>query len=48
MFDELMGRVRARFARVEPRRRARQFVAGLLARLPRTNCRTIAVRREVA
>jgi SRSO17 transposase len=37
-----MGRVAARFARVEPRRRARAFVAGLLARLPRTNCWTIA------
>ncbi|HET6534527.1 MAG TPA: IS701 family transposase, partial [Actinoplanes sp.] len=37
-----MGRIAGRFARVEPRRRARQFVAGLLARLPRTNCWTIA------
>jgi SRSO17 transposase len=42
MFDELMGRVAGRFARVEPRRRVRQFVAGLLAELPRTNCWTIA------
>ena len=41
-FDVLMGRVAARFARVEPRRRAAAFVAGLLARLPRTNCWTIA------
>ncbi|HUZ54045.1 MAG TPA: IS701 family transposase [Streptosporangiaceae bacterium] len=32
----------ARFARVEPRRRARAFVRGLLAGLPRTNCWTIA------
>ena len=37
-----MGRIAGRFARVEPRRRARQFVAGLLARLPRTNCWTIS------
>jgi hypothetical protein len=31
-----------RFARVEPRRRARAFVLGLLAGLPRVNCWTIA------
>ncbi|HEU5107056.1 MAG TPA: IS701 family transposase [Micromonosporaceae bacterium] len=37
-----MGRIAGRFARVEPRRRVRQFVAGLLAELPRTNCWTIA------
>jgi SRSO17 transposase len=42
MFDDLMGRVAGRFARVEPRRRARAFVAGLLAKLPRKNCWTIA------
>jgi SRSO17 transposase len=42
MFDELMGRVAGRFARVEPRRRVRAFVAGLLAELPRKNCWTIA------
>src|SRR5215212_7835405 len=42
MFDELMGRIAGRFARVEPRRRVRQFVAGLLAELPRRNCWTIA------
>ena len=41
-FDVLMGRVAGRFARVEPRRRAAAFVMGLLARLPRTNCWTIA------
>ena len=41
-FDELMGRIAGRFSRVEPRRRVRQFVAGLLAELPRTNCWTIA------
>jgi SRSO17 transposase len=37
-----MGRVAGRFFRVEPRRRAAAFVAGLLARLPRSNCWTIA------
>ena len=42
MFDELMGRIAGRFARVEPRRRARAFVLGLLADLPRKNCWTIA------
>jgi SRSO17 transposase len=40
--DELLGRVAGRFARVEPRRRARAFVLGLLADLPRKNCWTIA------
>ena len=33
---------RAGFGRVEPRRRARAFVLGLLADLPRKNCWTIA------
>jgi SRSO17 transposase len=42
MFDELMSRIAARFARVEPRRRVRAFVAGLLAELPRKNCWTLA------
>ncbi|MEU6234973.1 IS701 family transposase [Kitasatospora sp. NPDC047058] len=37
-----MARVAGRFARVEPRRRARAFVLGLLADLPRKNCWTIA------
>jgi SRSO17 transposase len=37
-----MGRVAARFRRVEPRRRAGAFVLGLLAGLPRINCWTIA------
>lgn len=31
MFEELMTRAGARFRRVEPRRRARAFVLGLLA-----------------
>jgi SRSO17 transposase len=34
--------VGSRFRRVEPRRRARAFVLGLLAELPRKNCWTIA------
>jgi SRSO17 transposase len=42
LFDELMGLIAGRFARVEPRRRARAFVLGLLADLPRKNCWTIA------
>src|SRR5215831_17795866 len=37
-----MTRTRSRFRRVEPRRRARAFVLGLLAELPRKNCWTIA------
>jgi SRSO17 transposase len=42
VLDELMLRAGSRFGRVEPRRRARAFVPGLLAELPRKNCRTIA------
>jgi SRSO17 transposase len=42
ILDELMTRAGARFCRVEPRRRARAFVLGLLAELPRKNCWTIA------
>ncbi len=41
-FDELAGRIAGRFARVEPRRRARAFVLGLLSDLRRKNCWTIA------
>lgn len=37
-----MGRIGGRFGRVEPRRRARSFLLGLLAGLPRVNCWTIA------
>jgi hypothetical protein len=37
-----MVRVGERFRRVEPRRRARAFVLGLRAELPRKNCWTIA------
>ena len=38
----MLGRVAGRFGRVEPRRRARAFVLGLLADLPRKNCWTLA------
>ncbi|MBE1489726.1 SRSO17 transposase [Plantactinospora soyae] len=42
MFGELMDTIEARFTRPEPRRRVRDFVAGLLAPLPVKNCWTIA------
>ena len=42
VLDELLARTGSRFRRVEPRRRARAFVLGLLAELPRKNCWTIA------
>jgi SRSO17 transposase len=42
LLDELMLRIGPRFRRVEPRRRSRAFVLGLLAGLPRKNCWTIA------
>ena len=42
MLDELFGRVARRFGRVEPRRRVKAFVLGLLADLPRKNCWSIA------
>lgn len=41
-FEVLMSRIAGRFVRVEPRRRARAFVLGLLSDLPRKNCRTLA------
>src|SRR5438477_1963836 len=41
-FDSAFARIAGRFGRVEPRRRARAFVLGLLADLPRKNCWTIA------
>jgi SRSO17 transposase len=41
-FDELVERIACRFVRVEPRRRVRLFMLGLLAGLPRVNCWTIA------
>jgi SRSO17 transposase len=37
-----MGRIAGRFARVEPRRRVRQWVLGLQSDLPRKNCWAIA------
>jgi SRSO17 transposase len=40
--EELLGRVAGRFGRVEPRRRVRAFVLGLLSDLPRKNCWTLA------
>lgn len=40
--DDLLGRVAGRFGRVEPRRRARAFVLGLLGDVPRKNCWTVA------
>jgi SRSO17 transposase len=40
--DEVMACIGGRFRRVEPRRRARALVLGLLAELPRKNCWTIA------
>lgn len=40
--DGLLGQVAGRFGRVEPRWRARAFVLGLLADLPRKNCWTLA------
>jgi len=42
LFDQVMGRVAGRFARVELRWRAKAFVRGLLSDLPRKNCWTIA------
>jgi SRSO17 transposase len=42
MFDDLTGWLACRFKRVEPRRRMRALVRGLLAELPRKNCWTIA------
>ncbi len=42
MFDQLMGRIAGRFARVESRRRAASLVLGLLSDLPRKNCWTLA------
>jgi SRSO17 transposase len=42
LVDQVMGRVAGRFARVDLRHRAKAFVLGLLADLPRKNCWTIA------
>lgn len=40
--DELMARIAGRFARVEPRHRARALVLGLVSEVPRKNCWTLA------
>ncbi len=37
-----MSRIAVRFARVEPRRRVREPVLGVLSDLPRKNCWSIA------
>jgi SRSO17 transposase len=42
LLEELLGRVAGRFGRADLRWRARAFVRGLLADLPRKNCWTIA------
>jgi SRSO17 transposase len=42
MFDQLMGRVAGRFARVEPRQHCTALVLGLLSGLPKKNCWTLA------
>ncbi|MEY9848677.1 SRSO17 transposase [Streptacidiphilus sp. BW17] len=41
-FEGLMSRIAGRFTRVEPRRRVRRLVSGLLSDLPRKNCWTLA------
>jgi SRSO17 transposase len=41
-FECLMGRIAGRFKRVEPRRRVRRLVLGLLSDLSRKKCWTIA------
>lgn len=41
-FEFLMGRIAGRCARVEPRRRVRDLVLGLLSDPPRKNCWSIA------
>ena len=42
LLEELLGRVAGRVGRADLRWRARAFVRGLLADLPRKNCWTIA------
>ncbi|EFL27720.1 transposase [Streptomyces himastatinicus ATCC 53653] len=42
VFEVLMSRIGGRFARVEPWRRVRDLVPGLLSDLPRKNCWSIA------
>lgn len=40
--EEILGRVGARVGRVEPRKRLREFVIGMMAGLPRVNCWSLA------
>jgi SRSO17 transposase len=40
--DDLLVRVGGRVRRIEPRKRLRQFVTGMMAGLPRVNCWTLA------
>src|SRR5438445_527656 len=42
LLEAVTGRVAGRFARVEPRRRVRSMVAGLVSDLPDKNCWTLA------
>ncbi|MBB4689600.1 IS701 family transposase [Amycolatopsis jiangsuensis] len=42
MFEEMIARIAGRFTRVEPRRRARTLLLGLLSDLPDKNCWTIS------
>jgi hypothetical protein len=42
VFEGLMSRITGRFTRIEPRRRVRQLVLGLLSDLACKNCGTIA------
>jgi hypothetical protein len=42
MFEELITRISPRFTRVEPRRRARALLLGLLSDLPNKNCWTMS------
>ncbi|MEV0339758.1 hypothetical protein AB0H49_12080 [Nocardia sp. NPDC050713] len=41
-FEELTGRIGARFARVETRRTGARMLAGMMSELPNKNCWTLA------
>jgi SRSO17 transposase len=41
-FEAFAARLDRRFRRIEPRRRLRKFLFGLMAGLPRVNCWTLA------
>jgi SRSO17 transposase len=47
-FDALMGRIAARFGRVEPRRTVRAYVTGLLSGIERKNCWWLAEQAGLA